>query len=136
MKGTKEMSNQTRLAETRNTKNLGDSRQTIIGITFGVIQVVLALRLGFKLLGSNPNNQFVGGIYSVTKYIVSLFEVIFDPILIKISGISVIFEPATLISMMVFGLIGWVAMKTFAPRSFHRYERTRYIDDSFDEDEE
>ena len=40
----------------------------------GLISAVMAFRLVFKLLGANPENAFVCGIYAFTQPIVGVFE--------------------------------------------------------------
>lgn len=111
---------------TRNTEPVSHAAQRIISILFGVIEVLLAFRLIFKGLGANPGNVFVKFIYSVTKYIVKLFEGIFSPL--KTTGVETkaVLEPATLIAMIVIGLIAWLVFNLMTPRKSNSVERTEY----------
>ncbi|MBP1917661.1 YggT family protein [Youngiibacter multivorans] len=124
------MVNMTRRTETHNSKQESHMGQTIIGIVFGVIEILLAFRLGFKLLGANPGNDIVRGIYSVTQYIVGLFEGIFPRVTTDGIETTSVFEPSTAIAMLVVALIAWGVMKLIKPRSGHRSERTEYTDQS------
>lgn len=127
------MDNMTRQTETRNTKQERHMGQTIIGIAFGAVEILLAFRLGFKLLGANPGNEFVRGIYTFTQYIVGVFEGIFSKV--TTSGIETtsVFEPATAIAMLVVALIAWGVMKLIKPRSVRRSETTEFTDHSTQE---
>jgi len=124
------MDNMTRQTETRSTRQESHKGQTVIGLFFGVIEILLAFRLVFKMLGANPGNDFVSGIYTVTQYIVGVFEGIFSRV--TTSGIETtsVFEPATVIAMLVVALIAWGVMKLIKPRSGHLSERTEFTDHS------
>ena len=99
------------------TKQKSHIAQSIFSVIFGVIEAILAFRLIFKLLGANPDNVFVNGIYAVTQPFVGIFEGIFPRFSSKgAEG----FEPATLIAMAVIILISWAVMKIFTPRTGNR----------------
>lgn len=85
----------------------------IIGLIFGVIDAILLLRLVLKLLGANPENVFVNGIYVITQPFVGIFEGIFAQIAIPGINATAVFEPATLIALLVVGLIAWVLQRIF-----------------------
>ncbi len=110
--------------ETRVTKPESNTARRIVGTIFGVIEILLAFRLIFKLLGANPDNGFVQGIYQVTQYIVGIFEGIFSRSATEGAETTAIFEPATLISMVVVALIAWAILKLMAPRTGTHVERT------------
>jgi ABC-type Co2+ transport system permease subunit len=100
------------------TKQKSHIAQSIVGAIFGVIEAILAFRLIFKLLGANPENVFVNGIYTVTQPFVGIFEGIFPQISIKgTAGV----EPATLIAMAVIILLSWAVMKIITPRTGNRF---------------
>ena len=111
---------------TRNTEPSSHAAQRIVSILFAVIEVLLAFRLIFKGLGANPGNSFVKFIYSVTKYIVKIFEGIFSPLKTSGAETKAILEPATLIAMIVVALIGWLVFNLMTPRKSNSVERTEY----------
>ncbi|MCE5197293.1 MAG: hypothetical protein LLG09_09295 [Negativicutes bacterium] len=80
-----------------------------------VLECSLAFRLFFKLLGADPANVFVKGIYTVTQYIVGAFDGIFPVTLTTIDALPLL-EPATLIAMLVTGIIGMILMRLVRPR--------------------
>ena len=99
------------------TKRKSHIAQSIVGVIFGVIEAILAFRLIFKLLGANPGNVFVNGIYNITQPFVGIFEGIFPQFSTKgAEG----FEPATLIAIVVIILISWAVMKIITPRTGNR----------------
>jgi len=127
------LDNMTKQTEIRNTKQESHLGQTIIGIAFGTVEILLAFRLVFKLLGANPGNDFVRGIYTFTQYIVGVFEGIFPKVTTSGFETTAIFEPATAIAMLVVALIAWGVMKLIKPRSVNRSETTEFTDRSTQE---
>jgi len=95
--------------EIHNTKQSGPFLQRILGAIFCIIEVVLAFRMIFKLLGANAANGFVHGIYYITQFLVGLFEGIFSQIATGVDGAAV-FEPATLIAIIIVGVIAWIVL--------------------------
>lgn len=71
----------------------------------GVIEILLAFRLVFKILGANPDSGFVSFIYSVTGILLFPFSGIFQTV--AIGQTASLIEPAALIAMAVYGVIGW-----------------------------
>ena len=118
-----EISKQT---ETLNTKQESHTAQRIVGIFFGVIEVTLAFRLIFKLLGANPENGFVQGMYAFTHFFTGFFEGIFSRATTRGAETTAVFEPATLIAMVVIAVIAWVVLKLITPRIGNLVERTEY----------
>ena len=110
--------------ETRNTKLESHTAQRIVGIIFSVIEIILAFRLIFKLLGANPKNDFVHGIYAATQFFVGAFEGIFSRVTTSGAETTAVFEPATLIAMVVIALIAWAVLKLMTPHIETRVERT------------
>lgn len=116
----------TKETETYKTGQDSNIVQRIIYTIFGLILAVLAFRWIFKLLGANPENVFVRGIYAFTKPIVGIFEGIFSSAAFNGAEGTAVFEPATLIAMVVIALIAWVVLKIITPRSGNRFEKTEY----------
>ena len=68
-----------------------------------LIDVLIGLRFVLKLLGASSQSAFVGFLYGVTGPLVAPFNGIFPT---TGSGFY-IFEPAALIAMAIYALIGW-----------------------------
>ena len=79
----------------------------IVFYILGVIEVLLAFRFVFKLLGANPQSGFVGFIYSISEIFVAPFFSIFKQVLSKGAEVPSVLEPATLIAMFVYAVIFW-----------------------------
>jgi len=118
-----QMTKKTKIYKTKQDSNIV---QRIIYTIFGVISAILAFRLIFKLLGANPENGFVRGIYAFTRPIVGIFEGIFSSATINGAEITAVFEPATLIAMVVIALITWFVLKLITPPRGNRFENTEY----------
>jgi heme/copper-type cytochrome/quinol oxidase subunit 4 len=118
------MDQMTRQTETRDTKAESNTSKRIVGVIFAVVEVVLAFRLIFKGLGANPSNGFVRGIYGVTQFLVGIFEGIFSRGTATGAETTAVFEPATLIVMVVIGLIAWGVLRLMTPHTGIRVERT------------
>jgi hypothetical protein len=114
--------------ETRNTKSDGYIARLIMGILFCAVEVLLAIRLVFKLLDANSQNGIVQGIYELTHYIVGIFEGIFSKIAPVGAHVTAVFEPATVIAMVVVALIAWFILKLMAPLGLTRVQKTEYTD--------
>jgi flagellar biogenesis protein FliO len=127
------MDKMTKQTETRQIRQESHLGQTVVGLLFSVIEILLGFRLGFKLLGANPGNEIVSGIYKITQYIVSPFENIFSKVNTEGIETASVFEPATLIAMLIVALIAWGVMKLVSPRNGYRSERTEYTDQDHSE---
>ena len=114
--------------EVSNTKHESHTAQRIIGSLFGIIEIILAFRLVFKLLGANSTNGFVQGLYNVTQPFVGIFESIFARGSISTTETVGIFEPETLIAMVVIALIALIVLKIIKPRSGDHFKRTEYTE--------
>ncbi len=71
----------------------------------GAIEVLLAFRLLFKLLGANAGNALVASLYSITKGLIAPFSGIFNTLVTKGAAAQYVFEPATIIAMIVYAAI-------------------------------
>lgn len=76
----------------------------LIGIVFGAIEVSLAFRLIFKLLGANPNNAFIGALYQFTNPFVAPFVGIFN---VNLAFAKFSLDVPTIIAAIIYSLIGY-----------------------------
>jgi hypothetical protein len=77
----------------------------IIVVLIGLIETLLGFRFIFKLAGANPANTIIKMLYDVTDLVVGVFANIFSPITNNGVETASVFEPGTLIAMVVIGLI-------------------------------
>jgi len=97
----------------------------IISVFFSAVEIILGLRLILKLLGANAENSFIQILYGITGFFVELFEGIFSRVTINEAS-GAIFEPATLIAMVVVALIALAVLKLLTPRTGSRVVKTEY----------
>ncbi len=79
----------------------------IIYYLLGLLETLLIFRFIFRLLGANPQSGFVAGIYAVTGGLLAPFLGIFSPFVTRGAETQSVFEPATLIGMLVYALLAW-----------------------------
>ncbi|MGE5632082.1 MAG: hypothetical protein ACM3TR_13435 [Caulobacteraceae bacterium] len=82
-----------------------------------VIEVLIAFRFIFKLLGANPHNGFVAFLYSIAGVFTAPFSGIFNSFVSSGLSAKSVFEPADIIGMAVYavlawGLVGLIRLKT------------------------
>ncbi len=79
--------------------------RNVIYYILGVIEVLLAFRLLFLLLGANPANGFVAWLYSLTSALVAPFRGIFGTFVTRDAISRYVFDPASIIAMIVYTVI-------------------------------
>lgn len=97
--------NRVEVSEDKN-QSRANARYWITTVTYfllGVLEVILALRLLFRLLGANQGNGFIMFLYSFSHVFVAAFNGIFND---QALGRSV-FEVSTVIAMLVYALVAW-----------------------------
>jgi hypothetical protein len=111
-------------------KNLGRANirswvATIIYFLLVVLEVILALRFFFRLLGASQDNSFIQFLYHLSQVFVAPFNGIFHD---QALGTRSVFELSTLIAMLVSALLAWglVALSrvVFAPNDSGRQRVT------------
>jgi len=75
----------------------------VIWLLLGILEALLALRFGLKLIGANPDSPIAVFIYGFT----SLFLFPFAGLTATPSAGGMVLEFSTLIAMVVYALIGW-----------------------------
>lgn len=83
----------------------------IVYYILGVLEVLFAFRLIFKLLGANPWSGFVSFIYSVSQVFLAPFINIFRPGVTRGNMTQAVLEPATVIGMIVYAILAWGIVK-------------------------
>lgn len=79
----------------------------IIYFLFGVIEILLIFRLVFKLMGANPVSSFVSTIYSLSQMLIMPFAGIFRQTTSQGVETTAIFEPSTLVAIIVYAVLAW-----------------------------
>jgi hypothetical protein len=110
------MSNDNRVSEVRTTQSEPEREQRIftfkasqlIWLGFGILEVLIALRIGLMLIGANPGSPIVAMIYGIT----SLFLIPFVGLIGSPTVGSMVLEISSMFAMLVYGLIAWVVERT------------------------
>ena len=83
----------------------------IVYFIFGVLEVLLSFRFILKVAGANPSSGFVDFIYGLSGFFVSPFNGIFQTRVTQGSETASIFEPSTLVALIVYALVAWGIVK-------------------------
>ncbi len=83
----------------------------VVYYILGILEVLFAFRLVFKLLGANPNSGFVSFIYSITQVFLVPFNAIFRSATTQGIEAKAVLEPSTIIAMIVYAVIAWGIVK-------------------------
>ncbi len=90
--------------------------QTAIYIMYfllSTVEILLAFRLILKLTGANPVSGFVSFIYGLTQIFVLPFRGIFSAATTQGLETTAVFEPATVVAMVVYAVLAWMIVQLF-----------------------
>jgi hypothetical protein len=120
------MTNDSRVSEVTTSQREPEREQRIrtfkatqlIWLLFGILLALIALRIGLKLIGANPDSLIVAMIYGFT----SLFLWPFTGLIGSPTAGNMVLELSSMFAMLVYGLIAWAAERTvwlvfYRPRS-------------------
>src|SRR3990170_3968365 len=115
-KGKVEMSNDNRVSESRTSHNEPEREQRIltfkvtqlIWLFLGILEALIALRIGLKLIGANPDSPIVALIYGFTY----LFLFPFEGMTATPTAGGMVLELSSLFAMLIYALIGWAVERT------------------------
>ena len=105
------MSNENRVSQVRVSQNDPDKEQRIfsfkvtqlIWLLLGILEGLIALRVGLMLIGANPNSPIVALIYGLTSlFLFPFFGMIGSPTV----G-NIVFELSSVFAMLIYALIAW-----------------------------
>ena len=80
----------------------------LIWLFLGILEALIMLRLGLKLIGANPASPIVALIYGVTYLFLFPFE---GMIATPTSG-SIVLELSSFFAMLIYALIAWAVERT------------------------
>ena len=107
------MSNDVRVSEVVSSQREPEREQRIltfkatqlIWLLLGILEAVIALRIGLKLIGANPGSPIVALIYGVTN----LFLFPFTGLVNSPMFGNMELEISSMFAMLIYGLLGWAA---------------------------
>ena len=80
----------------------------LIWLFLGILEALIALRIGLKLIGANPESPIVALIYGVTF----LFLFPFEGMVANPSSGSIVLELSSVFAMVIYALIAWAVERT------------------------
>ena len=110
------MPNENRVSESRTSQTEPGREQRIftfkatqlVWLFFGILETMIALRIGLMLIGANPNSPIVALIYGFTY----LFLFPFEGMTVTPSAGGVVLELSSLFAMAIYALIAWAVERT------------------------
>lgn len=105
------MSNDNRVSEVRTSQSEPERERRIftfkatqlVWLLFGILEALIALRIGLKLIGANPDSPIAVFIYGFT----SLFLFPFTGLTGTPAAGGMVLEISSVIAMVVYALIAW-----------------------------
>lgn len=105
------MSNENRVSEVRTLQTEPEREQRIftfkitqlIWLFLGILEALIALRIGLKLIGANPDSPIVALIYGFTY----LFLFPFEGMTATPAAGSMVLELSSFFAMVIYALIAW-----------------------------
>lgn len=79
----------------------------LVWLLLGILEALIAMRIGLKLIGANADNFIVSLIYQFT----SLFLFPFDGLIASPSTGNIVFELSSLFAMLIYAAIAYVVNK-------------------------
>jgi hypothetical protein len=126
------MNNYNKRSENINTST--QSQQSLIRriliVAFGLLEAMLGFRFVFKLAGANPANTLIKMLYDITDLFVGVFANIFTPATNTGLETASVFEPGTLIAMVVIALIAIAVTKLMPQETVVQRNTTEHINNS------
>jgi hypothetical protein len=77
----------------------------LIWLLLGILEALIALRIGLKLIGANPDSPIVALIYGFTY----LFLFPFTGLVGSPTAGNMVLELSSMFAMLIYGLVGWAA---------------------------
>jgi len=97
----------------------------LIWLGFGLLEVLIGLRVFLKLIAANPGNLFAQFVYALSEpFLIPFFGLTWTP---AVGGF--VLEIASIIAMIVYALIAWAIVRVITlvfPRSTSRRVVTRH----------
>ncbi|MEX2144705.1 MAG: hypothetical protein WD740_08915 [Anaerolineales bacterium] len=106
------MANENKVSKVRTSQSDPERSQRIftfkatqwVWLVFGILEAMIALRIGLKLLGANAESSIVGAIYGITD----LFLAPFVGLIGSPTNGSMVLELYSLFAILIYALIAWV----------------------------
>lgn len=88
-----------------------ETYEYLVYYIFGALDVLLAFRLILKIAGASTASFFVNFIYSLSKIFILPFEGMFRRVTAEGVETTSIFEPATIVALIVYAILAFGIVK-------------------------
>ena len=92
----------------------------IVWLLFGLLEALIALRIGLKLIGANPANPFAAFIYALT----GIFLWPFAGLVGNPGAGRLVLEVSSLVGLLVYALVAWALVKLIWVLFYRPADRT------------
>ncbi len=86
----------------------------LIYFIFGIIEMLLAFRFIFKILGANPRSPFVDFIYDFSSVFLTPFINIFPRATIRTDVATSVLEPETIVALIIYALLAQLIIQALS----------------------
>lgn len=83
----------------------------VVYFILGVMEILLAFRLVLKAAGASLTSGFVSLVYALSGLLIFPFEGIFRRVFAQGIETTSVFEPSTIVAMIVFPILAWGIIK-------------------------
>jgi len=94
----------------------------VIYFLFGALDILLVFRFVLRLLGAGTGSSFVNFIYNLSAAFIWPFQGIFSSTVAPGAETVSVFEPATLIAIIVYAVVAWGIVKLISISAGERQE--------------
>ena len=108
------MSNENRVLEVRTSQSESERvpsdfvlRASQVWLLFAVLEILISLRIGLKMVGADPDNTIVALIYGIT----SLFLIPFVGLIGSPTVGGTVLEISSLFAMLIYALVAWATVR-------------------------
>ena len=108
------MSNENRVLEVRTSQSESERvpsdfvlRASQVWLLFAVLEILISLRIGLKMVGADPDNTIVALIYGIT----SLFLIPFVGLIGSPTVGGIVLEISSLFAMLIYALVAWATVR-------------------------
>jgi glucan phosphoethanolaminetransferase (alkaline phosphatase superfamily) len=87
------------------------TREYLVYYFFGALETLLVFRLILKIAGASINSWFVTIVYTLSRFFIMPFEGIFRRATTQGVGTTSVFEPSTIVALIVYAILAYGIVK-------------------------
>lgn len=103
----------TKNTSVKSTSTTSQTVEKIVYYIFGIVEIFLVFRLVLKIAGASLGSAFVDFVYGVSGLFIIPFEGIFRKGFSEGVETTSVFEPSTIVALLVYVVIAWGVARLF-----------------------